>query len=284
MIVVLNGEKPDRYQCLQSARGSVEKPMICRAWQIIFLGLLLLQVGACASSPKVTEGGAQAEERVKDRSPVDPWEPLNRGIYAVNDGLDTITLKPLAKGYKAITPGFVRRGISNFFANLGTPLNIINNLLQGKGRDALSDTARLVMNSTVGIGGLFDPATSAGLVQHDEDFGQTLATWGVPNGSYVMLPILGPRTLRDLIALPLDIFLDPLFHYDNSSIRDKLWILQGIHLRAKLLAAENIINDSFDPYITIREAYLQNREFRIYDGDPPVDDEDDLFDEFFEEE
>ncbi|MCH9026851.1 MAG: VacJ family lipoprotein [Proteobacteria bacterium] len=251
--------------------------MICRWCQIIVLGLLLMQVGACASSPKVIEGEAQV------RSSADPWEPLNRGIYAVSDGLDTITLKPLAKGYKAITPGFVRRGISNFFANLGTPLDIINNLLQGKGRDALSDTARLVMNSTVGIGGLFDPATSAGLVQHDEDFGQTLAKWGVPNGPYVMVPVLGPRTLRDLITVPLDIFLDPLFHYENSSIRDKLWILQGIHLRAKLLAVENLINDSFDPYITIREAYLQNREFRIYDGDPPEDD-DDLFDEFFEEE
>ncbi len=258
--------------------------MIYRACQIVFLGLVLLQVGACASSPKGTEGDTQAEERVKDRSPADPWEPLNRGIYAVNDGLDTITLKPLAKGYKAITPGFVRRGISNFFANLRTPMNIINNLLQGKGRDALSDTARLVMNSTVGVGGLFDPATSAGLEEHNEDFGQTLAKWGVPNGPYVMVPIFGPRTLRDLIALPFDIFLDPLFHYENSSIRDKLWILQGIHLRAKLLVAESTINNSFDPYITIREAYLQNREFHIYDGDPPVDDENDLFDEFFEEE
>lgn len=262
---------------LRSLKRSAENPMRCRARQVIFLGLILMQVGACASSPEVAGGDAQV------RSAADPWEPLNRGIYAVNDGLDSVTLKPLAKGYKIIAPGFVRRGISNFFANLGTPLNIINNFLQGKGRDALSDTARLVMNSTIGIGGLFDPAKSAGLEPHDEDFGQTLAKWGVPDGPFVMLPILGPRTLRDAIAYPLDIFFDPLFHYSNSSVRDKLWILQGIHIRARLLAAESTIDSSFDPYITIREAYLQHREYLIYDGDPPEDD-DDLFDEFFEEE
>ena len=124
----------------------------------------------------------------------------------------------------------------------------------------------------------------AGLERHDEDFGQTLAKWGIPAGPYVMVPILGPRTLRDAITIPLDIFLDPLYHYDNSSVRDKLWILKAIHVRSKLLAAESTIESSFDAYVTIREAYLQNREYLIYDGDPPVDDDDDLFDEFFEEE
>ena len=256
-----------------------------QSWDIAWLVLILMQVGACASSPKSAEADTQAEGRAQEGSPADPWEPVNRGVYAFNDGLDSITLKPLAKGYKKITPGFARKGISNFFANLRTPLNIVNNLLQGKGRDALSETARLFMNSTLGIGGLFDPAKSAGLEKHDEDFGQTLAKWGVPDGPFVILPLLGPRTLRDAIAYPLDIFLDPLFHYENSSVRDKLWILKGIHIRSRLLAAENTIESSFDPYVTIREAYLQNRQYLIYDGDPPVDDdEDDLFDEFFEEE
>jgi phospholipid-binding lipoprotein MlaA len=242
-----------------------------------------MQLGACASSPDVTEGETQAEADAQERSPADPWEPLNRGIYAVNSGLDKVTLKPLSKGYKKITPNFLRRGISNFFANLGTPLTIVNNLLQGKAHDALSDTARLVMNSTLGIGGLFDPASSVGLEEHDEDFGQTLAKWGVPAGPYMMIPILGPRTLRDAVTIPLDIFLDPLSHYENSSVRDKLWILKAIQLRAKLLAVESTIEKAFDPYVTIREAYLQNRAFLIYDGDPPEED-DDLFDEFFEEE
>jgi phospholipid-binding lipoprotein MlaA len=268
----------------QSIRQSSENSTIYRAMQIIFIVLVLLQVGACASSPNVAEGDAQAEGRAQDRSPADPWEPLNRGLYAVSDGLDKVTLKPLSKVYKKITPGFVRRGISNFFANLGSPLNIVNNLLQGKGGDALSDTARFVVNSTIGIGGLIDVATSAGLEKHNEDFGQTLAKWGVPDGPYVMLPVFGPRTLRDAITIPLNIFLDPLFHYENSSVRDKLWILEGIHIRSRLLAAESTIEGSYDPYVTIREAYLQNRAYLIYDGDPPVDDDDDLFDEFFEEE
>ena len=162
-----------------------------RSIQIICIALILMQVGACASSPKV------AEEEAQVRYAGDPWEPLNRGIYAVNDALDTVTLKPLSKGYKKITPGFVRRGISNFFANLRTPLNIVNNLLQGKGRDALSETARLAMNSTVGIGGLFDPAGSAALERHDEAFAQTLAKWGFPAGPDVMVPILVPRTLSN---------------------------------------------------------------------------------------
>ena len=179
-----------------------------------------MQVGACASSSSVTEGDA------KVRSPIDPWEPLNRVTYAFNDGLDTVTLRPISKGYKKIVPGFVRRGISNFFANLRTPLIIVNNLLQGKGRDALSDTGRLLVNSTVGIGGLIDVATPAGLEEHDEDFGQTLAKWGVPDGPFLMVPFLGPRTLKDAITIPLNFLFDPLFYYENSSVRDKVWIIE----------------------------------------------------------
>ena len=236
-----------------------------------------MQVGACASTGSVTEGSESA------RSAIDPWEPLNRGLYTFNDGLDTVSLKPVAKGYKKVMPGFVRRGISNFFGNLQTPLIIFNDLLQGKGRDALGDTGRLVLNSTVGIGGLFDVATPAGLERHDEDFGQTLAKWGVPDGPYVMLPLLGPRTLRDAMATPLDFLLDPLFHYDNASVRDKLWALQAIHTRSRLLRAEDAIDSSKDPYVTIREAYLQNREFLIHDGSPPNGD-DDLFDDLVIEE
>ncbi len=236
-----------------------------------------MQVGGCASSSSVTEGDA------KVRSPIDPWEPLNRVTYAFNDGLDTVTLRPISKGYKKIVPGFVRRGISNFFANLRTPLIIVNNLLQGKGRDALSDTGRLLVNSTVGIGGLIDVATPAGLQEHDEDFGQTLAKWGVPDGPFLMVPFLGPRTLKDAITIPLNFLFDPLFYYENSSVRDKVWIIQAIHLRSKLLAAERTIESSYDPYIMVREAYLQNRAYLIYDGDPPERD-DDLFEEFLKEE
>ena len=169
---------------------------------------------------------------------------------------------------KLVIPAFAQRGVSNFFTNLRTPLVIINNLLQGKGRDALSDSGRLLLNSTVGLGGLLDPASSAGLEIHNEDFGQTLAVWGVPGGPFVTVPLLGPRTLRDALTIPLNLFTNPLYHYDNSSVRDKLWLLDAIQLRNRLSLAENIIKDSPDPYLTIRESYLQRRQYLIHDGDP----------------
>ena len=164
-----------------------------------------------------------------------------------------------------------------------TPLTIVNQALQGKGHAALNDTGRLLLNSTVGIGGLFDPAASLGLEEHNEDFGQTLATWGVPDGPFVTLPLLGPRTLRDALTIPLDLIAQPLYHYENASARDKLWVLEAISVRTQLLVAEKLIEDSSDPYVTVRNAYQQNRRYLIYDGEPP-DDYDDLFDESLEEE
>ena len=204
-------------------------------------------------------------------------------MYRFNDVLDKATTRPIARGYNAVVPGPVRQGVTNFSRNLLTPGSSLNNFLQGKPRDGLGELLRFVINSTVGIGGLFDVATHSGLEAKTEDFGQTAAVWGVPNGPYVMLPLRGPRTLRDAILMPLDIFADPLYYYDNSSVRDPLYVLRIINLRAQLLSLEDMLDDSEDPYITLRESYLQNREFEIYDGDPPSDD-DDFFDEFFDEE
>ena len=169
---------------------------------------------------------------------------------------------------------------------LRKPAHAVNHYqpgIAGQGPCSLSDTGRLLLNSTVGIGGLFDPATSAGLEQHHEDFGQTLATWGVPDGPFVMLPLLGPRTLRDALTIPLNLFAHPLYHYENTSVRDKLWGLEAINVRARLLAADTLLEDSFDPYLTIRDAYQQNRRYLIYDGEPP-EDYDEYLDEFLEEE
>ena len=216
----------------------------------------------------------------------DPWEGLNRGIYGVNDATDRVLIKPLARDYRAVVPNFARRGVSNFFDNLVTPRSSLNNFLQGKPGRGFSDIGRFVMNSTFGVGGLFDVATSAGLEATDEDFGQTLAVWGVGAGPYVVLPMLGPRTLRDTIAMPVDFLADPLYHYDETSVKDKLRVLQIVNLRARLLAADALLEESNDPYITLRESYLQNREYEIYDGDPPMDDDfyDEFDDEFFDEE
>lgn len=207
---------------------------------------------------------------------------MNRPLYSINTGIDKVSTRPLAKGYRKIFPGPVRKGISNFFSNLAAPRSVVNNFLQGKPGRGFSELGRFVFNSTFGIGGLFDIATAGGVEEYPEDFGQTAAVWGIPDGPYVMLPLLGPRTLRDAILLPVDIFANPLFHYDNTSVRDKLYGVRLIDVRYRLLATDKFLEDSKNPYITLRESYLQNREYEVYDGDPPEDD--DFFDEFLEEE
>ena len=248
---------------------------------VIFPALLMLT--ACASQGSVEAGGESAQEPV--RAEYDPWEPFNRSMYAFNDTVDRYTLRWIARGYKAVLPSFARRGVTNFSQNLFTPRSAANNLLQGKPGPALSDLGRFVINSIFGIGGLIDVASISGLEVYDETFGQTLAVWGLPEGPFLFVPFLGPNTLLDAVAIPVDIAADPLFHYNNSSVRDKLYILRIIDLRARLLTAETLLEDSKDPYLTIRESYLQNRRFRVFDGEPPsTDEEDDLFEEFFEEE
>ena len=227
--------------------------------------------GGCASLPE----GESVE--------YDPWERANRGVYRFNDAIDRAITKPVARGYTAVVPEPVRQGVTNFSRNLLSPLSAVNNFLQGKPREGASEVYRFVVNSTFGIGGVFDVAAMGGVEAHREDFGQTAAVWGVPAGPYVTLPFLGPQTLRDALLLPLDLQLDPLYHYDVASARDRLYVLRLINLRANLLPFEDLLEDSADPYVTVRESFLQNREFAIYDGNPPADD-DEFFDEFLEEE
>ena len=231
-----------------------------------------LAAGGCASTP----AGDPVEH--------DPWEGMNRGLYAFNDGLDKVSFKPLAKGYVIIIPTPIRRGVTNFSRNLRTPGNAINNFLQGKPGNGFSELGRFLANSTFGVLGLFDIATRGGVEAHPEDFGQTAAVWGIPPGPYVMLPFFGPRTMRDALTLPLDIAADPLRYYDDDTVRISLWLLRLIDVRAQLLPLEGMLQDSADPYITVRESYLQNRTFQIHDGDPPVEDDDEFYDEFLEEE
>ena len=238
----------------------------------VILVLVALGLGGCASTPP--EGGVD----------YDPLEKPNRTLFRFNEAIDKVTLKPIAKGYKKITPEPIRNGVTNFSRNLATPGSAINNFLQGKPGDGMQELARFVINSTFGIAGIIDVATFGGIEAHREDFGQTAAVWGAPAGPYVVLPFLGPRTMRETLMLPLDILADPLWHYDNSSWRTKLWGLRLIDVRMRLLPLEDLMKDSSDPYVTMRESYLQNREFLIYDGDPPIADDDEFFDEFLEEE
>jgi phospholipid-binding lipoprotein MlaA len=239
------------------------------AYTTVALIVLAFGASACSSIP--------ADQRAES----DPWESMNRPLYRAHTAIDNATMKPLAKGYRKIMPGPVRKGISNFFRNLTTPRSIINNFLQGKPKQGFSEVGRFAFNSTLGIGGLIDIATIGGMEEYREDFGQTAAVWGIPDGPYVMLPLLGPQTLRDAIMLPVNIIADPLYQYENSSVRDKLYFVRLIDLRYRVLAADSFLEDSKDPYVTMRESYLQNREYEVYDGDPPLDD--DFFDEFLED-
>ena len=240
---------------------------IAPAGTVVLLATLL---AACASIPE------------DQRTDNDPWEPLNRTLYSVNTAVDKVSLRPLAKGYETVMPRPVRASVSHFMDNLVTPASAVNNFLQGKPAYGFTELARFVFNSTLGIAGLFDVATTGGLEARSEDFGQTVAVWGVPSGPYVMLPFLGPKTLRDAVMTPLDILSNPLYHYEVTSVRDKLTVLRIIDLRYRLLAVDKLLEGSKDKYITTRESYLQNREYEVYDGNPPEDDA--FLDEFLEDE
>ena len=195
----------------------------------------------------------------------DPWEAVNRPIFQFNDFLDTYALKPLAKGYQAVTPQFVEDGIHNVFNNLGDVTNLANNILQLKPYEAGVDTARLIVNTTFGLGGLIDVGTHMGLTRSDEDFGQTLGYWGVGSGPYVVIPVLGPSTVRDAVAKYPDTYTRPYRYVDDVPVRNSVFALNVVDTRANLLSAEKLITG--DKYIFIRNAYLQNREFRVKDGE-----------------
>ena len=246
-----------------------------RSHMLVLFALVCVLCGACTSLPTNADGSEP------ERSPADPWEPLNRTFYDVNQGIDRFTLKPLARGYEIAIPKVMRIGVNNFSRNLRSPLHIINHFLQGKFVSGFRQTGRLLMNTTFGIGGLMDVATDAGIDVEIEDFGQTLAVWGVPDGPFVVIPLLGPNTLRDAVVIPLNLLADPLLHYNNSSVRDKLYLIRVIDLRQQLFAAEELLKDAYDPYIRVREAFLQRRRYLIYDGDPPEDE--DEFEDFDDE-
>lgn len=200
----------------------------------------------------------------------DPFEAFNRKVYAFNDFLDRHILQPVARGYRRVTPEVVQRGIGNFFSNLFEPTVIINDLLQGKFKQSLADSGRFVLNSTVGLFGLFDVATGLGLEKHQEDFGQTLAVWGVPDGPFLVLPLLGPRNVRDTAGFVVDWYTDPVTYLEDSNARWSLRAVTYIDTRARLLGASRVLEEATDdPYLFLREAYRQRRQSLIYDGQPP---------------
>jgi phospholipid-binding lipoprotein MlaA len=191
-------------------------------------------------------------------------------VFALNDGLDQVVLKPVATGYEYVLPTPVRTGVSNFFGNVGDVFVGVNNVLQGKLADGFSDFGRVAINTTIGLLGVFDVATELGVEKHNEDFGQTLGHWGVDDGPYVVLPLFGPRTTRDTVGFVVDTAADPVARMDHDPSRVAMSALRLINQRADLLPADKMIDEAaLDKYSYIRSAYLQRRRSLIYDGNPP---------------
>lgn len=192
----------------------------------------------------------------------DPLEGFNRGVYKFNDTADKAVLKPIAGAYKAVLPSPIRTGVNNFFTNLATVTSIINNVLQLELGKAMDNTGRLLINSTIGIGGLIDVASMDGVPKHNADFGQTLGRWGVGSGAYLVLPFLGPSTIRDTAGLTVDtLAFDPIQYVDSPRVRNQLRMVKFIDLRSQYLPASDLLDEAaLDPYTFMRDAYLQRRE------------------------
>lgn len=219
--------------------------------RLLSAGALLFLLAGCAT----TQG---------DTDPRDPFEGFNRTVFRFNDAVDEAVLKPVATGYQKVTPSFVQTGVSNFFGNIGDVWSAVNSLLQGEVETGLSSGMRVAVNTTFGFLGVLDIASEAGLVKHKEDFGQTLGVWGMPSGPYLVLPLLGPSTIRDTAALPADIWGDVWQHTDPVSARNAGTVLRIVDTRASLLDAGNLLEDvALDKYAFTRDAWLQRRQSQI---------------------
>jgi len=224
--------------------------------------IALLLLSGCATAPGRTTNN-------------DPLQGFNRGVYKFNDAVDRAALKPVAKGYQKVTTQWMRTGVSNFFSNLGEPWTIVNELFQGKPKFMGQQTGRFLINTTLGIGGLFDVASKMNLPDRHEDFGQTLAVWGAPSGPYVMLPLLGPSSVRDGIGKIPDYFGHPFSYiHFNWKVKTGIRVIDVVNTRERLLSIEGTLDKAYDRYGVIRDVWVQQREYQIYDGNPPQPKED----------
>jgi phospholipid-binding lipoprotein MlaA len=243
------GNRRERYLCAGYRPG------------LVLLVSAALVLDACAS----LEPAPLADLAGKDR-----FARFNSASFDTHEGIDRLLLRPVARGYSWL-PDKIQRRVSNFFENLRGPIDISNNLLQGKPKHGFSGIGRLIVNSTIGVGGLFDPASRIGLPRHAEDFGQTLAVWGVPSGPYIFLPIIGPTTARDLAGLAVDWRINPITQYHDTSARNSLIALDVIVKRSEFLsdADEGARGRADDEYNFVRSNYEQARDDSIFDGNPP---------------
>lgn len=244
--------------------------------RIMLFGLMTCFMVGCASLPE----GTQA-------SKTDPWERVNRSVFSFNDSLDKYIITPITKAYEFILPEVIRNSLSNIFSNIGDIYTAVNQLLQGKPKNAVDDLTRFIVNTTFGIGGIFDVATGAGLEKHQEDFGQTFGVWGIGDGPYMVLPLLGPSNVRDTFGWAFDLQTDILLSYVNDiPVRNTITAVRVLDQRSKYLSTTNLLETAaFDRYSFVRDAYIQRRRDRIYDGNPPmIEEEDDIPPEMIEKE
>ena len=238
---------------------------------VITVVLLSLLLSECA--------GTQSRNTYPEN---DPWEGFNRKVYAFNDGLDKV-VRPVAVGYDKIMPDPFQRGVGNFFRNLDAPVTFVNQILQGKVAQSADTFGRFLINSTIGLLGFFDVATKVGMPFYNEDLGQTMASWGYKDSRYLMLPFFGPSTFRDGTGRLTDSFYHPVGRAVHGYDRWGLLIFRGIDQRARFLSQDAELKQAYDPYVLMRDVWLQNRQYQIYDGDPPLEDYDLYLEEDFEE-
>ena len=227
---------------------------------------LLLTAGTLVLSGCATTGGGRA---------YDPFEPVNRAMYAINEPIDKNLIKPIAQAYVDYVPSVVRTGISNYFNNIDDLFSALNGLLQGKLDKAGNDMGRVMINTFPGIFGLIDVASDLGIPRGNEDFGQTFGFWGIPQGPYLFVPLFGPTTVRDGTGFVLRVLWSPTAEIHEVAVRNVIYGLGALDLRAQALGATSLIDEaSLDPYTFVRRAYLQRREYLVYDGSPPPPKED----------
>lgn len=228
---------------------------------------VLMALGGCAST---ADRAGKAPVATPTPSKADPWENWNRKVYSFNEAVDRAVLRPVATAYAKVVPQPVRTGVSNFYGNFADLWSAVNSVLQGKLADGMQDFMRVGTNTVFGIGGLFDIATEVGLERHGEDFGQTLGRWGAPSGPYIVWPFMGPSTVRETLALPLDRSASPGWAFSDDATRYFLIGLGLTNERANLLPTTRMLDDmALDKYSFMRDAYLQRRRSLVYDGNEP---------------
>jgi phospholipid-binding lipoprotein MlaA len=253
--------------------ATAPRPAFRRALATALIVTPLWLAGGCATAPAGGVGGAAAPSaQAPVSNAVDPWENWNRKVFSFNEVLDKAVLKPVAEAYRDVVPARVRSGVTNVLGNIADVWSAANQVLQGKVQDGLEMGMRVLANTFFGLGGLLDPATEMGLTKRSEDFGQTLGRWGVVNGPFVVLPLVGPSTVRDTVGFVVDRQAGPTRLIDSTALKYEVTGLQLVNVRASLLSAGALVDQvSLDKYSFIRDAYLARRRDDLYDGAPPME-------------